>query len=252
MSDKYINENTLIEDYPLMVLPKLAVSIGLENAIVIQQLYWLLKNPDNGKIVDGERWIFNTIAQWTENYFPFWSETTVKRIFRFLEKMGLVVSCQPEGKMSRRKYYRLSRAGVNLLKSGKILKPKRRSRWDQVDPFMGSSRSLPITETTDRDYSLKQTTEQDSAASLSIPAEWKPTSKEEQLAALAVPADFPSQREFDEFVEEECENIYTYREDLYLQLCRHKWHHWNERINKWKRIKSWKEYVRALDDHINP
>lgn len=251
---EYINENTVIEDYPILVLPKLAVAIGLEEAMVVQQLYWLLKNPANGKNLDGEKWIFNTAQQWVDQYFPFWCISTVKRTFQQLERMGLVMSCQPEGKMSRRKYYRLNRGGMQLLKSGKIQKPKKRSRWDsredQLDPFDDSSGPLPITETSSREYSLKKTSLCEREEVI-IPAEWKPTSKETQLLYLNTPDNYPSQWDFDEFLAESCEHLADKRGDLYLDLCNRKWHHWNQRNNKWTPIKDWQSYVLALEEKVS-
>ena len=98
----------LLDEPPLIILPSLAHGFGLNEAIVMQQLHFLLRYPKNGKkLADGKRWIFNTYRQWQE-MFPFWTEITIKRIFRKLERTGVVVSCQPEGTISRRKYYRLS------------------------------------------------------------------------------------------------------------------------------------------------
>lgn len=251
---EYYNENTLIEDYPLLVLPKLACAIGLEQAIVIQQLHWLFKRTENGKVIGGERWIFNTSEQWREKYFPFWSIATIKRIFQNLERMGLIISCQPEGKISRRKYYRLNRGGIQLLRTGKLMKPKRRSRWDsrrdQVDSFDGSSGPLPITETTSREYSLKKTSLCE-REEVFIPAEWKPTFKDTQLLYIYPPADYPSQWDFDEYLAENCEHLSNKRGDLYLDLCNRKWHHWNQRNNKWTPIKDWQSYVLALEDKVS-
>jgi len=98
----------LVDEAPLIILPSLAASFGLTEAIVMQQLHFLLRDPNNGKkLPDGKRWIFNTYRQWQE-MFPFWTEITIKRIFRKLEGMEVIVSCQPEGTISRRKCYRLS------------------------------------------------------------------------------------------------------------------------------------------------
>lgn len=50
--------NLLIDDYPILVLPKLATEIGLNEAIVLQQMhYWLKKSNHN---YDGKRWIYNS------------------------------------------------------------------------------------------------------------------------------------------------------------------------------------------------
>ncbi|MEL1193439.1 replication protein, partial [Staphylococcus epidermidis] len=54
--------NLLIDDYPILVLPKLATEIGLNEAIVLQQMhYWLKKSNHN---YDGRRWIYNSFSEW--------------------------------------------------------------------------------------------------------------------------------------------------------------------------------------------
>jgi DNA-binding PadR family transcriptional regulator len=135
----------VIEEPPIMVLPNLAAKIGLNEAIVLQQLYWLLRNPQNGKRIANHQWIFNTVEQWVVSYFPFWSPKTVIRTFQRLEELQLVECCQPEGRVSRRKYYRINTSGlknvrdlVKLAKSNRANCPNgNRSKWP-----------VPITETT--------------------------------------------------------------------------------------------------------
>lgn len=79
--------NLLIDDYPILVLPKLATEIGLNEAIVLQQThYWLKKSNHN---YDGRRWIYNSYKEW-EQHFPFWSNATIRRIISSLEKQELL------------------------------------------------------------------------------------------------------------------------------------------------------------------
>jgi hypothetical protein len=89
----------LIEEPPLQVLPTLAQRIGLNEAIVLQQIhYW-----SRGK---GDGWVYNSVAQW-RGQFPFWSERTIRRILHKLEyELGLIDSRQPE-QYNRRKHYRI-------------------------------------------------------------------------------------------------------------------------------------------------
>lgn len=68
----------LIPDYPLIVLPKLAVAIGLNEAIALQQTHYLLgKLP--GKTVNGVHWVKMTDKDWIKQ-FPFWTRSTVRRV----------------------------------------------------------------------------------------------------------------------------------------------------------------------------
>lgn len=267
----------LIPDYPLMVLPKLAIAVGLEEAIVIQQIYWLLNNPTNGREVDGKRWIFNTIEQWQKSYFPFWSIATMTRIFNQLETMMVVESCQPDGAASRRKYYRLNEGMIELLRKGKILKPKKKSKWDaireerarlaelegfdQVDKMENVKVSKSYsTKTTPTDYWSKESKASphsvevvdfsDSDKKEVFPVESKPDNRspEEKLSTIRVPRDYPDEEEFDEFLQdEECAQIIDKRSELYQQLCNQKWHEWIESAKKWRRIRDWRTYVLGLE-----
>ncbi len=99
----------LLDEHPLMVMPKLAKAIGLNEAIVLQQIhYWNEMNKKtNNNFKDGYYWTFNSYDGWQEQ-FPFWSESTIKRTIRSLEKSGLViVGNYNKLKIDRTKWYRI-------------------------------------------------------------------------------------------------------------------------------------------------
>ena len=97
MSKLLINEN------PIMIQPTLVMKLGLNQAIIIQQVhYWLVKSPH---IKDGKRWIYNTYKDWKQQ-FPFWSEKTIMRTFLALEEEGYVVSANYNRmKIDKTKWY---------------------------------------------------------------------------------------------------------------------------------------------------
>lgn len=99
----------LINEPALQVLPTLAKLIGLEEAIILQQLHYWLNNPKvQGREEDGQKWIFNTYQEWHEN-FPFWTADKIQRIFLNLEKAGLVISARLDAKKhDQTKFYRLN------------------------------------------------------------------------------------------------------------------------------------------------
>lgn len=80
----------LINEPPLQVLPSLAAAIGLNEAIVLQQIHYLLRTSRNAR--NGRRWVYNTYPEWQARYFPFWSVRTIQRIFRSLEERGLLLT----------------------------------------------------------------------------------------------------------------------------------------------------------------
>ena len=106
----------LINEPPLQVSPTLAAIIGLNEAIFIQQLnYWLMNTKIQGAIIDGEKWIFNSVREWRENNFSFWSEKTISRMIQRLEESGIIISRQIEHSMDRRKLYRINYDVLNEL-----------------------------------------------------------------------------------------------------------------------------------------
>ncbi|MEK4754327.1 hypothetical protein MKX72_17645 [Priestia sp. FSL R5-0597] len=87
----------LLKDQPLLVLPALAVKVGVNGALFLQQLhYWLEKSVN---VQDGYTWVYNTNQQWLQQ-FPFWSLSTIQRIISKLEKEGLII----KGKYNRSKF----------------------------------------------------------------------------------------------------------------------------------------------------
>jgi uncharacterized phage protein (TIGR02220 family) len=101
-----VMSNLLIDDYPILVLPKLATEIGLNEAIVLQQMhYWLKKSNHN---YDGRRWIYNSFPEW-QKHFPFWSVMTIKRAVYSLEKQNLLyVGNYNKAKFDKTKWYSIN------------------------------------------------------------------------------------------------------------------------------------------------
>jgi hypothetical protein len=99
----------LLDEPPLLVLPSLARLIGLNEAIVLQQVHYWVVNARESKRVSNFRqerwWVYHSYPEWAET-FPFWSEPTIIRTFRNLEKEGLVLSdCLGDDPRDRRKWY---------------------------------------------------------------------------------------------------------------------------------------------------
>lgn len=148
----------LFNKKPIVIDVELAQAIGLNEAIVVQQLnYWL--NSKTAKIIDGKPWIYNTYQQWQTDNFPFWSVKTIKRVFSKLEKQGIVVSGNfNRAGFDKTKWYTIDLEkldekmglcpddGVNLTR-----------REGQIDPMEGDNLTQPIPEIT-RDYTETTTT----------------------------------------------------------------------------------------------
>lgn len=105
--------NLLIEDRPIMFLPMLAKALGsCERAIVLQQIHWLSRLPNSGIWDDdGLHWVWGTYDEWCRDYFLMWTPRTLKMHVQNLEKMGVLISCQPWAKKhDQTKAYRVNYA----------------------------------------------------------------------------------------------------------------------------------------------
>lgn len=123
-------KNLLISEPPLQVLPSLAKAIGLNEAIVIQQIHYWLENPKAGVEREGYKWVFNTYDEWQEN-FPFWSIPTIQRTFAALEENGLVIAEQfDKHKRDMRKYYRIDYDQLDKLEHINLIPSSASNRYD--------------------------------------------------------------------------------------------------------------------------
>lgn len=81
----------IIDEYPLLVLPLLASTIGLNEAIALQQIHYWLDPRINKNYKEGSFWIYNTYEEW-QKQFTFWSVRTIRRIIKSLESKGILIS----------------------------------------------------------------------------------------------------------------------------------------------------------------
>lgn len=104
----------------LLVNRRLAALIGLNEAIVLQQIHYWLKKKSGGIEHQGLRWVFNTLDRWHEQ-FPFWSADTVKRALAALKAKGLIrVEKLAEVGRDRTNYYTIDYKQVALLEAGNL------------------------------------------------------------------------------------------------------------------------------------
>ena len=136
--------NYLMDEYPLLVLPKLAVKIGLNEAIILQQIhYWLQKSEQN---INGHKWVYNTVDQWSAQ-FPFWSSDTVRRGLANLKSKGILIgeTLSPD-KRDRTMYYRIDYEVFDrIMQDGKL------QSWENgklQPPKMANCNDDTTTETT--------------------------------------------------------------------------------------------------------
>jgi len=100
----------LIDENPLVLLPNLAKEIGLNQAVILQQIhYWLTiiqRKKDISHFLEDRWWVYNSYKEWQDDNFPFWSVSTIQRIMLDLEKSGLILATQPhKDKWDHTKWY---------------------------------------------------------------------------------------------------------------------------------------------------
>ena len=109
---------------PKVINTELACLIGLNGAIVLQQLhYWIEKNKAaNTNFHDGHYWTYGTIPAYHSRDFRFWSFDTVRRTFKKLEQMGyLIMGNYNKLKMNHMKWYAINYSSFGESSGGAIL-----------------------------------------------------------------------------------------------------------------------------------
>lgn len=144
--------NLLISEPPLTVLPSLAERIGLDEAIVLQQVHYLASSSErveNTKAFkEGFYWVFHTIESWRVKFFRWWSVPTVKRVFQTLTSSGLLLTDTFDaGQGHRRLWYRVNYALVEAIAkiSADKWDVKRDNRIKMIQSFL-SDQNDPIPE----------------------------------------------------------------------------------------------------------
>ncbi len=107
----------LFDESPLVVQPTLAKAIGLNEAIILQQIHYWMQSKSSGRIIEDAHWIFNSLSDWQEQ-FPWWSEATIYRTLQNLEDAGLVKTGNfNQRKGDRTKWYTLNYAVYTILEA---------------------------------------------------------------------------------------------------------------------------------------
>ncbi len=97
----------LFDKSPLVVDTVLATKIGLNEAIVLQQVhYWIeINRTKQTNFYEDSFWTYNSMKEWNKS-FPFFGEKTLNRIFKNLEKLGILKTGNfNKLRMDRTKWY---------------------------------------------------------------------------------------------------------------------------------------------------
>jgi len=163
--------NLLLDSQPLVVIPELATILGLNEAIILQQVhYWLVNNEKAGRnFEDGYYWTYGSYASWKEQ-FPFWSEKTIKNTILKLEKLGLLISGNfNKMALDKTKWYRIDYQKLDeIIKQNTLTTAQKGRPWGKIYPTMGQDLpnhgarfTQPLPETSTEIYTETSTKEKE-------------------------------------------------------------------------------------------
>lgn len=129
----------LIDGPVLMLSTYLANVIGVNEALFLQQLNYL-STSNFGLEVDGKRWIRNSLEDWRDHNFTFWSDSTIKRIIARLLSLGAIQTRSDINKdpCDRTSWYAVDYDFINNIDDKKIsnsIRSNRPNALGQVDPL---------------------------------------------------------------------------------------------------------------------
>lgn len=155
--------NKTLEAYSIPIPPHLAGLLkqtlgrsgtGFDEAALLQQIhYWALNSETTGWIIDGIKWIYNSLKAWQQQ-FPWMSEYGLRKAISNLKKLGLIQTAQHWVTSYRRvMFYRIDYERLASFAEGlcDLIAP-RCVNGDQVE--------APIDRTTDTKTSSKISSEQ--------------------------------------------------------------------------------------------
>lgn len=108
--------NLLIDERVLYVLPSLVLRVGLERAIILQELHLMVKDDVRNVVMRADgAWIKATYDEWHKKRFRFWKPETIRKHFNRMVDDGLILRDQPElGKGIATLYVRINYALLDL------------------------------------------------------------------------------------------------------------------------------------------
>ena len=135
----------LINDKPILILPSLAKKIGLNEAVILQQIHFWLVSSHHEK--EGRKWVYNTYKDW-QLQMPFWSESTIKRTIKSLEDQGYLLSANfNRFKMDKTKWYTINYEKLDGLEH---------EAQAFVEPYLGQNETPLVAECDEEEIGMTQ------------------------------------------------------------------------------------------------
>ncbi len=110
--------NILLNERPLIVVPTLAVLLGINESIILQQIHYWLQRSKHIKV--DRKWVYLTYDQLAEQ-IPFLSKSTIRRTIIKLENKGYLTSQNFNRlKLDKTKWYTINYENLEELKDDGI------------------------------------------------------------------------------------------------------------------------------------
>lgn len=245
-----MRSNLLINEPPLQVLPTLAKTIGLNEAIILQQVHYWLNPQLNKNIFEGRHWVHNTFNQW-EQQFAFWSKKTIMRTIAILEDAGFLISFVTRD-FKKTKYYTLDYGALNRVcpsdpstydandTQGRNTKtfntPESAEKqgtcpWGQNDPIERDNLTLSIGTKCPHREGQSDLIDRDKLSSFHYTENTTEITSENTLSPLTPPSSFAASAKKEEEEEEEQKIIYFPSKPLSLAI-----EPYQQMLESWNRI----------------
>ena len=109
----------LIDEQPLQVIPTLAAAVGVNEAILLQQInYWCRnaeKSKDARKFIKGRWWTFNSYQEWQEQ-MPWMSVSGIRKLVKKLREKKLIWTVKhKKHEQDHRLWYTINYEAVDAL-----------------------------------------------------------------------------------------------------------------------------------------
>ncbi len=138
----------LSDGLPFVVSRALIHEVGLEEALVLQQVHYWCDPKRNQNLFHGKYWVHNTYKQW-QKQFSFWNLKKIQRVFNTLERCELLVSFTQQTNCHKTKFYTINYERLSPMRetpcvfscpeNGMIVPPKLSPGEDRNDHRSGQN-----------------------------------------------------------------------------------------------------------------
>lgn len=149
MSDKKYTERipALLDEEPITFYPNLAVVFGVNEAIVLQQIYFYMnvnrKKRSNRHYRDSKWWVYNSYQQWIDEHFPWLSLRGLQTVILGLEKQGVILTMQGvENPRDRRKWYSIDLEKMHAIVQNRAMHHTKNVSWDDTKNVSSNAQEM--------------------------------------------------------------------------------------------------------------